>query len=434
MKVVYLTAGAAGMYCGSCMHDNQLAGAMRRQGVDCVLQPVYTPIRTDGQSLANDNVFFGGIQIYLLQQMPWLRFVPKSLLRMLDWPPLIRWATARASSTDAAKLGALSVSMLKGADGYQADEVDRLVQWMADEMKPDAIVLSNLLIGGALPQIRAALPETKIAVVLQGDDIFLDHLPENFRAQAIALCSDLIKHIDHVIVNSRFYGGKMGSLLAIPDEKLFVLPLSLDLEPFASKDKPTGKSGFRLGYLARIAPEKGLHQLVDAFIKLASQPEHADLQLHVAGWLGEANRAYLDQLRSRIETASLSDRFTYHGSPDLADKVAFLRTLDLLSVPTDYEEPKGLFVLEAMASGVPVVQPSHGAFDELITSTGGGITFEPGNVRALCDAIELLKRDPAQRKTLATQGEASVRDKHSIETAATQMVSLLSKRILNQEY
>jgi glycosyltransferase involved in cell wall biosynthesis len=425
MKVVYLTAGAAGMYCGSCMHDNQLAKAMREQGVDCVLQPTYTPIRTDGESLAAQNVFFGGIHIYLLQQMPWLRHVPKPLMRMLDWPPLIRWVTKRASSTDAAKLGALSVSMLKGTNGNQADEVRRLVRWMADEMKPDAIVLSNLLIGGALPEIRASLPDAKIAVVLQGDDIFLDHLPEPFRNQAIELCNGLIDSIDHVIVNSQFYGQKMGKSLSIPTEKIATLPLSLDLSPFTKTD-PDFSNQFRLGYLARIAPEKGLHHLVDAFIDLANQSDHSDLQLHVAGWLGEANREYFDELVGRIESAGLSERFQYHGSPDLHGKVNFLQTLHLLSVPTDYEEPKGLFVLESLASGVPVVQPAHGAFVELIQSLAGGLTYEPGNRNELCEAIKRLKADDTLRQQLANQGHQNVHGSHSIETAARTLASILA--------
>ncbi|MGB7342743.1 MAG: glycosyltransferase family 4 protein [Pirellulaceae bacterium] len=408
------------------MHDNQLAGAMRRHGVDCVLQPVYTPIRTDGESLATDNVFFGGIQIYLLQQMPWLRFVPKPVLRMLDWPPLIRWATARASSTNPAKLGALAVSMLNGAHGYQAAEVERLARWMADDMKPDAVVLSNLLIGGALPQIREALPKAKIAVVLQGDDIFLDHLPTKYRDEAISLCSGLIQYVDHVIVNSRFYGDKMGLMLSIPPGKIVVSPLSLDLQPYAEHPARTEDGSFRLGYMARVAPEKGLHHLVDAFIDLGSRDDHADLQLHVAGWLGEMNRGYLNELQRKVATANLSDRFHYHGSPDLENKVAFLRSLHLLSVPTDYEDPKGLFVLESLAAGVPVVQPDHGAFGELIQSTGGGVTFAPGNVASLCDAIQRLKNDVAERQRLSAAGLAGVHDRHSIENAAKQLIDLLS--------
>ena len=425
MKAVFLTAGAAGMYCGSCMHDNELARAMGRIGVDCVLQPVYTPIRTDAESIANENVFFGGIHIYLLQQMPWLRFAPKPLMRALDWPPLIRWATKRSSSTNAAKLGELSVSMLKGADGRQAAEVDRIVKWLADEMKPDAIVLSNLLIGGALPAIRKALPDTRIAVILQGDDIFLEYLPEPSQGQAISLCRDLVPSVDVFVSHSRYYADKMSKMLAIPNEKLAITRLSIDTSPFNTPSTNANTDRFRLGYMARIAPEKGLHHLVAAFIQLASKDEHQDLELHIAGWLGEANHEYFQKLQNEISTAGLTSRFVYHGSPELAEKAAFLKSLNVLSVPTDYQEPKGLFVLEALASGVPVIQPDHGAFPELIDSTGGGLLFPAGDVAALCSSIEKLKSSSAERQSLAQKGKEKVEEVHTIEAAATEMRRLL---------
>ncbi|QDT04161.1 Glycogen synthase [Rubripirellula lacrimiformis] len=427
MKAVFLTAGAAGMYCGSCMHDNAIARAMIAQGVDCLLQPVYTPIRTDEISVASDEVFFGGIQIYLLQQMPWLRFVPGPLRRTLDWPPLLRWATGRTHSTDAAKLGDLAVSMLRGEQGRQASEVKRLAHWLADDIRPDAVLLSNLLIGGSLPAIRSALPNTRLAVMLQGDDIFLDFLPPKQRQQAIELCQELVPSVDRFIVHSQFYADKMQRMLNIPDHQLVVTPLSIDVAPFAETITPLPKPAdeFRLGYLARIAPEKGLHHLVDAFTRLAADDEHHDMTLHAAGWLGGNHQTYLDDLHAKIEQASLSHRFTYHGSPSLSEKIAYLSSLDLLCVPTDYEDPKGLFVLEALAAGVPVLQPDHGAFGELITSTGGGQTYRPGNLDDLIRAIEDTKRNPQQRSQWAKAGYDAVHQRHSVQQSAADLAKIL---------
>lgn len=416
------------MYCGSCMHDNSLALALRSQSVDCVLQPVYTPIRTDGESVASDRVFFGGIHVYLLQQMPWLRLVPASLRRTLDWAPLLRLATRKSHATDARKLGELAISMLKGSEGRQWDEVERLVDWLADEMKPDAMLLSNLLIGGALPTIRRRLPKTRLVVLLQGDDIFLDHLPSDSRNEAIRLCRLLVSHVDRFIVHSQFYADKMQALLQIPEDRIAITPLSIDVKPFhVSEDRQEKADGndFRLGYLARIAPEKGLHRLVDTFIEMASQSKHADLNLHVAGWLGEANHSYLKEQEQKIADASLTDRYTYHGSPGLEEKVAFLRTLDLLCVPTDYEDPKGLFVLESLAAGVPVVQPDHGAFGELIAATGGGMVVPPESTDELSAAIESLKSDDQLRAKLGSEGCANVLANHSIESAAVAMKRIL---------
>lgn len=424
-KAVFLTAGAAGMYCGSCMHDNSLAKALRQSDVDCLLQPVYTPIRTDAESVASEQVFFGGIHIYLLQQMPWLRMLPAPMRRALDWPPLIRFATRRTHTASARQMGKLTLSMLRGAEGRQKDEVNRLVDWLADEIQPDAILFSNLLIGGALPSLRKRLPNTRLVVLLQGDDIFLDYLESSDRIAAIELCHALVANVDRFVTYSRFYADKMGEMLGIHEDRFDVTPLSIDLTPFdLDHESPRRTDGtFRLGYFARIAPEKGFDQLVDAFLQIA--PKHDDLHLHAAGWMSESNRHYLSAQQHKIDAAGLQDRFRYQGSPTLEGKVEFLRSLDLLSVPTVYQEPKGLFVLEALAAGVPVVQPDHGEFGELIESTGGGIVYPPGDLDALCESIERLKTDTELRQQLAATGQANVHKKHSIEAAAEHMKTVL---------
>jgi glycosyltransferase involved in cell wall biosynthesis len=296
------------------------------------------------------------------------------------------------------------------------------VDWLGEEVKPDAILFTNLLIGGCLPLLRERLPDSRLVVMLQGDDIFLDHLPDSRRSEAIELCRKLVPSVDRFVVNSRFYADKMGTLLSIPSEKLITTPLSIDIRPYHDPTSPgeagDRNDGFRIGYMARIAPEKGLHHLVDSFIQLAGQPQHHDLSLHAAGWLGEANRGYLSDLQQRIADAGLSDRFVYHGSPSLEEKVRLLRSFDVVSVPTEYQDPKGLFVLEALALGVPVIQPEHGAFPELIASTGGGLLVRPGDPGHLGDAINQLKSDPSLRVRLGQTGAQRVAQRHTIEQAA----------------
>ena len=405
------------------MHDNALAKALRSQGVDCLLQPVYTPIRTDDSSIATHQMFFGGIHIYLLQQFPWLRYLPRFTRRWLDWEPLIRFATRKSASYDAKQLGELSVSMLQGSRGRQADEVDRLSHWLSDEMRPDAILFTNLLIGGCLPEISELLPQSRRIVLLQGDDIFLDHLPQAERIQVLELCRSLVPYVDYFVTHSQFYADKMADLLKVPDERMVVTPLSIDLGPFDQVQGSVDRSAeeFRIGYLARIAPEKGLHHLVEAFVDLAKMPDNDNLTLHVAGWLGEHQHEYFAGLTKQIEDAGLGDRFVYHGSPDLSEKIRLLRSYDVTCVPTDYQDPKGLFVLESLAAGTPVVLPEHGAFPEVIASTRGGLLHAPGDREALAECILRLKHDPALRSQLGVDGREAVRKLHSIERAAQEM-------------
>jgi glycosyltransferase involved in cell wall biosynthesis len=442
-RVIFLTAGAAGMYCGSCLHDNLLANEMIALGHDCVLQPVYTPIRTDVKSIARQQVFFGGIQIYLIDRFPWLAKVPRWFWKPLNSPSVIRFITRRASSTDAQSLGHLAVTMLIADQGPLVDEVVRLVDWI-DSERPDKVILTNLLIGGFLPMLSHRLPSTERIVLLQGDDIFIDFLPSPYRERVIDRLKLLIKHVDRLIVNSQFYADLMSSLLGVPAHRFEIMPLSIDTSSFADirPSRPNSDS-FRIGYLARIAPEKGFDVLVDAFIELAKTD--ATIRLEAAGYLAKTNERYLQTQVDKIRDAGLSNRFRYWGEVSAMQKKEFFASIDVLSVPTRYHDPKGLFLLESMASGVPVVQPSHGAFTQLIHQTGGGLLYrsvdnatEPkiassneltnqlSNERSneltiedsLVSAMRRIRADALLRQQLSQAGRSHVLAHHDIRSAA----------------
>src|SRR5205085_12333673 len=132
---------AAGMYCGSCMHDNTLVAALSAQGHDALLVPTYTPIRTDEPDVSQERVFFGGINVYLQQKLGLFRHTPWFLDRLLDAPRLLRWVSRFAVKTRAEDLGDLTVSVLQGEHGHQKKEVDKIVNWLADDIKPEIVVL-----------------------------------------------------------------------------------------------------------------------------------------------------------------------------------------------------------------------------------------------------------------------------------------------------
>src|SRR5262249_25396902 len=186
MRIAYITAGAAGMYCGSCMHDNTLVVALRRLGHDALLIPTYTPIRTDEPDVSQPRVFFGGINVFLQQKLSLFRHTPRFFDRLLDAPGLLRWAGRFAGKTRAEELGGLTVSMLKGERGHQRKEVLQIAEWLAEEGRPDIIVLSNVLISGMIHEIGRRI-NAPVLCTLQGDDIFLESLPEADREQALNL-------------------------------------------------------------------------------------------------------------------------------------------------------------------------------------------------------------------------------------------------------
>jgi glycosyltransferase involved in cell wall biosynthesis len=422
MKIAYITAGGAGMFCGSCMRDNTLTAALHKQGHDALLIPIYTPIRTDEEDVSQERIFFGGINVYL-QQKSWLfRHTPWLLDRLLDAPRLLKWVSRFAVKTRAEDLGALTVSVLEGEHGKQRKEVAKLVEWLVSEVKPEIINLTNALIAGIVPELKRRL-HVPILCTLQGDDIFTEFLPEPHRTRTLELIRERCREIDGFVATCGYYAEFMSEYFEIPREKIHVVRPGINLRGHGAPRPPRSAEPFTIGYFARICPEKGLHVLVDAFGRLKEMPGTENVCLRVAGWLGENHRPYLDDLRKRLESRGLASAFEHVDCPDHETKVRFLSSLDVLSVPTTYREPKGLYVLEALANGVPVVQPAHGSFPELVAMTGGGLLADPNDPADLASVLHALIHDRERGHELGRVGREAVHahfhaDRMAEETAA----------------
>ncbi len=413
-KIIYLTAGAGGMFCGSCLHDNALARALLKSGWHVQLVPTYTPIRTDETDVSVDHVLFGGVNVYLQQKLPLFRHLPAWIDSFLDRPGLIKRVTSSAMNTDAKTLGSLAHSMLMGEKGNQRKEVKRMCGWL-EQQRPDLIVFSNALIGGCIESIKKRL-DVPILVTLQGDDVFLDSLQEPWRSRCMKRIHQIVNMVDGFIVHSDFFRDYMAEYFAIPIEKFHVTPLGIDTDDFknpkvasstASIEPANRSERVTIGYLARLAPEKGLSNLVDALLRL-DLGELPPLHLNVAGWLGPEHQAYADEQWAKLDAAGWRGRYEYLGAVDRQQKLDFLNSIDLFCVPTLYQEPKGLYALEAMAAGVPVIASNHGAFPELIGSSGGGILATPNDSAALANQLTSLIIDSDQRAILGRTGRSHV--------------------------
>ncbi|HXV77245.1 MAG TPA: glycosyltransferase family 4 protein, partial [Candidatus Polarisedimenticolaceae bacterium] len=387
MRVAYITAGAAGMYCGSCLHDNALAAAMIRAGHDVALIPVYTPIRTDEEDVSVDRVFYGAINVFLEQKSALFRHTPWLVDRMLNSRSVLDWATRHTTSVDAKELGQLTLSVLEGEDGRQKKELDKLVVWLRDEVQPDVVNLPNSMLLGLAHRLREELG-VPVLCALQGEDIFLDELAPTFRERVSRLLRAKARDVDGFFAHSRYYVGAMAEMLDVARERFHLVRLGIHLDGHGVVGPADEGRPFTVGYLARICPEKGLHVLVEAFQKLAGRVGAANVRLRVAGYLGPRDRDYKRGILEQLAAWGLSESVDDLGEVDRERKLDFLRSIDVLSVPTTYREPKGLYVLEAMANHVPVVQPRHGAFPELLDATGGGLLVEPNDTDALADALE----------------------------------------------
>ncbi len=430
MRIASITAGAAGMFCGSCLRDNTLATALIERGHDTLLLPTYTPIRTDEPDMTRGPIFFGGIRVYLRQKYRWTRWLPRWLWRPLDSRWVLGLVSRFAVSVRAEELGRLTLAMLQGTHGPLHAEVSQLADWLQREWQPDVILLTNVLLSGIVPELRRRV-NVPIVATLQGDDIFLDALPAEFRSQCVEWIRRNCDSVDRFIATCGYYADHMAQELKLPRDRFRVVYPGIRVEKFHAPE--TNLIDRRhdqphvIGYLARIAPEKGLHVLADAFIHLRKDGAMPNVRLHAAGWLGSHQHAYLSGIQRKLQEAGLATDFQLFDLPHQADKVRFLRSVDVFSVPAPYREPKGLYVLEAWAAGVPVVQPRHGSFPELINLTGGGILVEPNDPVALADGLKLLLNDAERRSQLGQRGQAAVRARFTAARMADDTLAVLAE-------
>ncbi len=409
MHIAIVTAGGAGMFCGSCMHDNAWARALMAAGHEVSLVPTYTPLRLDEPASAGTSrVFLGGVNVYLDAKSKFWRALPRPLKSWLDSPLLLKAATRLSTQNDYSQLGDLTLAMLEGERGPEKAAIEELASYLVS-LEPDVVILSNVLLSGVATQIRRRVGRP-LAAVLQGDDVFLDALPASFRERAIAEIRARSTEFDRLFTHTRFYRDFMAKYLGIEAGKIDVLPLSIDGDEHTGRPRSQPAQHPTVGYFARLAPEKGLHHLVEAMERVRAVIP--DARLRVGGYYSKQYARYFADIRRR--TNRWGAGFEYIGSPEtLAEKIAFYQSCDVLSVPTDFLEPKGLYVLEALANGTPVVQPAHGSFPELIESTGGGWLTEPKNPDSLARGLIDALQNHALRRAAAEQGYRQVRARHS---------------------
>jgi glycosyltransferase involved in cell wall biosynthesis len=404
MRIVHLTPGTGNFHCGSCHRDNHLVKALRAQGHDVTMVPLYLPLVTDGEP-ANPElaVQVGGINLFLRQKVPFFRHAPRWLQRWLDSPKVLLRAAKRASMTSARQLGEMTVESLRGVTGRQAEDWQQLMDWIAREGKPDVLSLSNGLLNGLAVAAQRDL-QVPVVCSLQGEDSFLDTLPEPYCTQSWDLLRANSAAVTRCVAGSDYYAATMQQRLGRP---VVCVKNGLDLRAYTRQAHAPQPPV--IGFLARQIPGKGLHTLVEAFIQLA--PRLPEVRLSVAGTATDADDEFIAQQQTKLKKAGLWHRVTWRRDLSVADKIAHFQSLTVLSVPAAYGEAFGLYVVESLACGVPVVEPDHAGLGELVRATGGGLLCRPDDPSSLAESLEKVLTDAPLRELLAEKGhQAAHRD------------------------
>jgi glycosyltransferase involved in cell wall biosynthesis len=439
MKIVHLIAGAGPMYCGSCMHGNTLAAGLRKAGADVLLAPLYTPLRTDEENLSIDHLALGGINVYLDESLTWWRRMPGFVRRWVDQQWLVSWAAKAGGSTRPEQLGRLALAMFRGDDGPLKDDVEQLLAWLKAEVRPEIIHLSNAMLAGLARPIKERLGVPVVAT-LTGEDSFLEKLPQPYYDQALAELRARAADLDCVIALSRDYADFMAGYLLVPREKIEVFRPGLNLDGFPSVEKDEGRGERRdgrdenavktIGYLSRICEDKGPQLLLAAMAALDESPNVPSYRVRLAGYLDRADRRFVSDLFRTAKRSGKADRFEYVGELDRAGKIDFLKSLDVLCLPSLLRESKGLPALEAWACGVPAVLPDYGAFSEMVADTGGGLLYDPQQPADLAAALLRILSDGDFAAECGQKARHAVHERYTTERESRETLALYEKLLV----
>lgn len=422
MKVAILAAGAAGMICGSCLRDNLLAGGLMALGHDVTLVPLYTPLRTDLPANTDQRVYFGGLNVYLDHVSPLYRRMPRWGRWLLDRPGMLRLAGRLGADKPPGELAALTRDVLLGAHGPMQRETDRLLEFLGD-LDPDIVTLPNLMFTGLAEQIHQ---RTGASVVceLTGEDIFLDAMPRAAGHEIQRLIHRHARHVDAFVATSKYYAEKMSAYIGIDDMTIDTVYPGVPREFIhnAPLRRPEERD-HAIGYLARICREKGIDQLAEAFATVTAQGQFRDVELRYAGYASPEGHRLVREIAARHQRSNMR----YLGEVDAVQKVALLDSVRLFCVPTAYAEAKGMFVLEALARGTPVLAPAHGSFVELARETGAIALTAPNDTRALAASIVDLLSDFGKLRKLSAGAHEAIRAGFTVEHMAQGMLRVFER-------
>lgn len=423
------------MFCGSCMQDNTMVRALRMAGHDAVLVPTYTPIRVDEDNASSQHVFLGGINVYLDSTLPGFRYLPRWAKSWLDRPSVIRTFTKLGTSTDASGLGALTLDMVKGAAGPQRSEYKLFADFLCDELQPDVIMFSNALLSGVLDELRDRFTG-RIECLLQGDDIFLEGLKPKWKPRVMQQLSDNCRHFDGFLTHSDYYRGFMSDYLGIDRQRIRQIPLAIDVDgaiPSISQDSSTNSASkspndrIRIGYFARICPEKGAHHFLNAAMEVLKT--ETNVEFVIAGFLPKQHQRWFSERYQKAIGQSPEGIFWLGSPADRESKFRMISSFDHLCVPTEYREPKGLYVLEAALTGVPSLVPNHGAFPEVIERLQFGKLFDHADGQSLVNSMhQTIAAGHQDKQTARTAATQTILQHHGMDAAGKRVGDLLSQK------
>ena len=424
MRIVFLVPGSgAGFYCENCMRDLPLINALKRQDMEVTMVPIYLPLFTDEDSFIDDHgVFLGAINLYLKYKFPALKKMPSWMSRILNSVPMLKLAAKLSSSTEATSLEDMTMDMITGDMPYIEKEIGHLTEFLTDSIKPDIVHISNALLVGLGIDIKRKLWEKGIkcglVCTLQDEHTWLDVMEGPYKTMGWETLKNSVRDVDMFFPVSSYYKQFMDARMAIPSGKSSVIFNGIEYEKY-SEVKPAADPPV-IGYLSRLHKGYGLDRLAGVYIRLKKEPAFKDLQLRITGGATGADRSYIGQVKSKLKKHIKTGDVKFFKHFDIESRLSFFHGMTLLSVPMEQPEAFGIYLLEAMASGIPVVQPAIGSFPEILLD-GPGRVYDPDRDDALYDAVRGILLDREHLNDRADKARERIKDNFSLDVVAEKL-------------
>lgn len=427
MKIVYLVTSSGGsFYCTNCYRDMLFFKAIKKYGnAEVEALPLYLPPeKIYVENGFSTDVFFGAVSLFIREKIPALEKMPTFLEKIFDSPPLLNIAAKSASSTRTSGLEEMTLSLIDSSSRKHIKELENLVKYLRESAKPDIIHLSNSLIIGLAKQIKDYL-DVKIVCSLQNEDDWINEMKEPYQSKAWKMIGKESVNVDAFISPSKYFRDFIVSKTGISSDKIKIVPTGIEPETAVI---PAAKKAVEpaIGFLSRVSYNNGFDKLVDAFIKIKDSGDFENLNLHVCGGYTADDKPFIKEQIKKINDSGFKNSVRIFQEFQGKGKTEFLESVCLISVPVRKPDAYGLYVLEANAAGVPVVEPSTGSFPEIIEATDGGILYEPDTVDALTENILNLLRNSDILKETGLRGRKNVLTKLTTVQTANALMQVYS--------
>ncbi len=425
MNIIQIIPGSGGsFYCGNCLRDSKYVDALRKQGHQVIKIPMYLPLFSDEHDITDIPIFYGAISTYLKQVYPIFRKMPDWFEKMLNSKPMMKMAASMAGSTRAKGLEDMTISMLLGEQGQQKEELDKMVDWIVEHCKPDIIHISNALLLGLARKLKE---KTGVPVLcsLQDEDVWVDAMQPQFQQKIWDLMHERAEDIDALVAVSNYFADEMKKRMSLPAEKIHTFYLGVDVTDYLYI--PVQEKPRNIGYISRMCHKDGFDIVVDAFIDLKKKPGFEDVKLIATGGLTGDDKKFMKEQKQKIKDNNLEESFEIIEEFEGDTRHNFFKKVSMVSVPVRVGEAFGMYLLESMASGIPVVQPALGAFPEIIEKSGGGVTYSPNTPNKLSETWADMLSNPEKLEKLSRDGYEGTLENFNIHSHAAEIIGLYER-------